>query len=132
MAFTGTKSKLHKALKVLLSLMALAAGVAELWGPAVFVSEFEQIGLGQWFRYFTGAILIIGAVLLFWEMTTGLGAVVLCAVCIGAFFAQLLVLHGDLIHTVIPAAILGAMAWRDRDHIVLLLRTATAYGNQPE
>ncbi|WP_320202064.1 DoxX family protein [Agrobacterium sp. rho-13.3] len=115
------KSKFFRGLKILLSLLALGAGVAELWGPSVFVAEFELIGFGQWFRYFTGVTLIVGSMLLFWEKTAGLGAALLCAVCIGAFFAHFFVLHGDLIHTVIPALILGAIAWRHRDQMYALL-----------
>ena len=32
----------------------LAAGAAKLMGSPIMVSEFQAIGVGQWFRYLTG------------------------------------------------------------------------------
>jgi putative oxidoreductase len=48
---------------------------------------------------------------------TSFGALLLTAVCIGAFFAQLFVLHEDVIHAIVMAAILAAIAWTYRDQL---------------
>jgi uncharacterized membrane protein YphA (DoxX/SURF4 family) len=82
------------------------------------VAEFDAVGLGQWFRYFTGALEITGAILLLTPRTTGFGALLLAAICVGAFFAQLFALHGDVIHTIVMAVILLAIAWTQRHQIL--------------
>ena len=44
-------------------------------GPeSEWVKLFQQIGAGQWFRYFTGVVEILGGVLVFipWTVTAGL------------------------------------------------------------
>jgi len=41
----------------------------------------------------------------------------LAAVCGGAFFAQRFALHGDVIHTIVMAIILLAIAWTQRDQM---------------
>lgn len=38
-----------------------AAGAAKLAGAAFMVQLFDQIGLGQWFRYVTGLVEVIGS-----------------------------------------------------------------------
>jgi putative oxidoreductase len=48
---------------------------------------------------------------------TGFGALLLAAVCGGAFFAQLFALHGDIIHAIVMAGILLAMAWTQRNQM---------------
>jgi putative oxidoreductase len=101
-------------LKILLSISFLGAGGAKLAGLPAMVSEFDIVGLGQWFRYLTAALEIIGAITLLAPRTTPIGALLLAVVCIGAFFAQLLALHGDVVHTVIMAAVLFAIAWAGR------------------
>ena len=43
--------------------MFLAAGSAKLVGVQMMIDIFNTIGLGQWFRYVTGAIEVIGGIL---------------------------------------------------------------------
>jgi uncharacterized membrane protein YphA (DoxX/SURF4 family) len=108
------------ALKILLALSFLGAGGAKLIGLSPMVAEFDTVGLGQWFRYVAAACEITGAILLLVPRTTAFGAFLLGVVCIGAFFAQLLALHGDVIHTIVIAAILFAIAWTARAQFQLL------------
>ena len=42
------------ALKIVVAALFIAAAGAKLAGVQQMVDEFNQIGLGQWFRYFTG------------------------------------------------------------------------------
>ena len=106
-------------LKIVLGLMFVGGAIFKLTGAAAAVAEFDLVGLGQWFRYFTAACEIIGAVLLVWPRTTLYGAILLAAVCIGAFVAQWQILHGDVIHTIVFTAILGAIAWAHRDQVLV-------------
>jgi uncharacterized membrane protein YphA (DoxX/SURF4 family) len=105
------------ALKLVLAALFLLAGGAKLTSAPAMVEVFEQVGLGQWFRYFTGLLEVAGALLLLWPVTTGLGAVMLLAVSIGAAVAQLLVLHEDVIHAIVLAVPLAAIAWFHRDQL---------------
>lgn len=106
------------ALKIVFALAFIGAGSAKIYGVEAMVAEFDVIGLGQRFRYFTGIVEIAGAILLLVPRTTFYGAALLTAVCIGAFFAQLAVLHGDVIHAIVMAVILGAIAWFRRKDVL--------------
>jgi uncharacterized membrane protein YphA (DoxX/SURF4 family) len=83
----------------------------------MMVAEFNQVGLGQWLRYFTAAVEIAGAVLLLWPGRTVFGALLLMFVCIGAFFAQALAIHQNIPHTIVFAAIFAAIVWAHRTQL---------------
>ena len=57
----------------LLALAFVAAGGAKLYGVPMLVEEFQHIGLGQWFRYATGGLEIMGAILLLVPRKAALG-----------------------------------------------------------
>ena len=102
-------------LKFLLAALFIFAGGAKLAGFPAMVDVFERTGFGQWFRTFTALLELVGAALLLWPSTTAFGALSLATVSVGAFFAQLLVLHEDLIHTIALILVLGAIVWTHRD-----------------
>jgi fucose permease len=60
---------------------------------------------------------IIGAIMLLTPKTTGFGGLLLAAICGGAFFAQLFALHGDIIHPIVMAIVLLAIAWTQRNQM---------------
>jgi uncharacterized membrane protein YphA (DoxX/SURF4 family) len=101
-------------LRGLLALVFAAAGSAKLAGAPMLVTEFDTIGLGQWFRYVTGLTEIAGAVLLILPRTPVYGALILLGVCCGALIAQLGPLHGDVIHVFVLAALLLLALWLTR------------------
>ena len=68
----------------------LAAGGAKLTGSPMMVSEFQAIGLGQWFRYLTGILEIGGAIALVLPRAAYYGAVLLVTVMTGALAAHLI------------------------------------------
>jgi uncharacterized membrane protein YphA (DoxX/SURF4 family) len=54
-------------------------------GPGTqWVKLFGQIGLGQWFRYFTGVVEILGGVLVLIPWTARVGLAILAATMAGA------------------------------------------------
>ena len=57
----------------------------------MMVETFEKVGVGQWFRYVTGAIEVASAILLLIPRLTPVGAALLVCTMIGAVLAQLLV-----------------------------------------
>jgi uncharacterized membrane protein YphA (DoxX/SURF4 family) len=103
--------------KLLLAALFLFAGGAKLAGLPAMVDEFDRVGLGQWFRYFTAVLELSGAALLLWPSTTAFGALVLGVVSMGAFLAQLLVLHEDVIHAIVLVVVLGAILWTHRSQL---------------
>jgi uncharacterized membrane protein YphA (DoxX/SURF4 family) len=104
-------------LKILLAAIFIFAGGAKLAGLPAMVDEFERVGLGQWFRYFTALLELGGAALLLWPSTTAFGALMLAIVSVGAFLAQLLVLHEDIVHAIVMALILCTIAWTHREQL---------------
>ena len=105
------------ALKIVLAALFLAAAGAKLAGVQQMVDEFKQIGLGQWFRYFTGVTEIIPGILLLAPAASAYAAACLTLVCVGALIAQAFILHGDVIHAIVLAVILGLIAWNGRGEI---------------
>ncbi len=80
-------------IQVLLAAMFLMAGASKLAGAAPMVQMFGTLGLGQWFRYFTGALEVLAAIFLLIPGRAIIGAALLVAVMIGAVLTHLLVVH---------------------------------------
>ena len=55
---------------------------------------FERIGLGQWFRYVTGGMQVLGGLLMCVPKTMVYGAAMLTCTMIGAVFVDLFIMHG--------------------------------------
>ena len=72
------------ALQVLLAAAFLMVGALKLAGPEMMVKQFETLGLGQWFRYLTGALEVVAAVLLLVPRWSGLGALLIIPIMLGA------------------------------------------------
>ncbi len=105
------------AVKVLLTVAFVAAGLAKLAGVYMMVATFEEIGVGQWFRYVTGIIEIAGAALLWVRGREIFGAGLLAVTMVGAVLALLIILGPSLV----PALVLGLLAtfiaWVHRDQL---------------
>jgi uncharacterized membrane protein len=88
------------------------------------VGLFAAIGLGQWFRYLTGILEVAGAILLLIPRTSGLGALMLVGVMIGAVVTHLFVIGGNPLMAIILLAITSLVAWERRQPTMNLLRGA--------
>jgi len=71
-----------------------------------WVKIFERIGWGQWFRYFTGAVQITGALLLLPRWTLTIGAGLLACTMLGAMIVDIVVLHA-VGYAFLPLVLLG-------------------------
>lgn len=114
---SGTRTASTIALWVLRATMAglfLFAGVMKLAGQPMMIAEFNQIGLGQWFRLFTGALELICGIGVLLPRFSLFAALVLLVVDAGAFVAQVTTLHTDWIHTIVIGLILGALIYLQR------------------
>lgn len=96
-------------LRLAVAVVFVGAAVMKLSSQSMMVADFARIGFGQWFRYFTGAVEVIGGLALLVPRTSVWGALVLLCVDIGAFIAQVNVLHLDWVHTVVLAVLLVAV-----------------------
>ncbi|MGP4694116.1 DoxX family protein [Agrobacterium cavarae] len=81
-------------LQIVVGLAFIAAGIAKLIGAPSMTIIFDHIGIGQWFRFLTGAIEITGGVLLLWPGRTVFGALLLTMTMIGALFTHFVLIGG--------------------------------------
>jgi putative oxidoreductase len=93
--------------KTLVTLAFLAAGIAKLASAEMMVGVFDAVGVGQWFRYVTGAIEVAAAVLLWVPGLQFIGAGLLAATMGGAVLAHIFILGTA---TMLPAVVLGLLA----------------------
>ena len=73
-----------------------------------WVALFQQIGFGQWFRYFTGVVEVGGGLLYFFPRTCRIGAVMLACTMIGAMIVHIVVRH-SVGSSLYPAVLLFAV-----------------------
>jgi putative oxidoreductase len=103
-------------LAILLAIAFTLAGGIKLIGVPGMVQEFAQIGLGQWFRYFTGALELSGAIGLLIPRVRFWAALLIAVVMVGATFTNLAVLHVPALArvTAILLALALVLAWLRR------------------
>jgi putative oxidoreductase len=104
-------------LRIMMAALFLFASFMKLAGTPNMITEFDAIGLGQWFRYLTGALEVVGGIGILVPSVSVFGAILLLAIDAGAFVAQVAVLHMDWIHTIVIGAILGTVIYLQRHQI---------------
>ena len=77
---------------IVLAVIFLSEGAAKFPESRMWVRIFDQIGFGQWFRYFTGVVEVGGAVLLLIPTTRMWGALVLACTMCGALLVHVFVM----------------------------------------
>ena len=98
-------------LQVLVAFAFLGAGFGKLSGQPMMVEMFDKLGLGQWFRYLTGAIELGSAILLLVPRLTFVGAGLLVCTMTGAVIAHLLKLGGSPVPPLVLLTLSGVIAW---------------------
>ena len=98
-------------LQVLLAAAFLMAGASKLAGNEMMVSQFETIGLGQWFRYVTAALEIAAAILLVIPGKAGFGALLLIPIMLGAAAAHLIVFKNSPAAPLVLLGLAAIVAW---------------------
>jgi putative oxidoreductase len=100
-------------LTIVLAIAFTLAGGIKLVNNPQMVQEFAQVGLGQWFRYFTGLLEVSGAIGLLIPRVRFWAALQIATVMVGATIANLTVLHTPQLAG-LTAVLLGlalALAW---------------------
>jgi uncharacterized membrane protein YphA (DoxX/SURF4 family) len=101
--------------------MFLMVGFFKLSGDPRMVGLFDAIGLGQWLRYVTGSLEVGGAVLLLIPRLSGLGALLLVSVMLGAVATHLFIVGGSALGATILLIVTGVVAWGRRKRTMNLL-----------
>lgn len=104
-----------RAVSVARALPALAVGLLFVFigygkfsNRGVWVQIFEQIGLGQWFRIFTGVVQVTGGVLMIPQRTRTAGAVLLGCTMLGAAIVDIVIMGSPI--AVVPLLLLIVIA----------------------
>jgi len=95
----------------LVALVFIAAGGAKLAGAAAMVELFAKVGLGQWFRYFTGLLEVAAGIGLLISGYAFYAAVLLAMVMAGAFIAPATVLGSSPAAPVVLFVLTGIIAY---------------------
>lgn len=82
-------------LQGLVALFLFFSGASKLFGAEMMVQLFGAVGVGQWFRYVTGLLEVVGAVLLVVPRLIPVGALLLSCVMAGAVVTHLFVIGGS-------------------------------------
>lgn len=115
-----TLNRVLWAAQILLALfMIFASGLPKIFGVEFAVQIFDQIGIGQWFRYLVGALEVAGGIGLLIPRLAGLAALCLVGLMIGATITNLGII--DLASSAPMSIGLGVVfaviAWVRRDEI---------------
>jgi putative oxidoreductase len=98
----------------------LISGLAKL-GDERLIQMFTAIGVDQWFRYLTGLIEFASAILLLIPAVSGIAALVLVPIMIGAILAHLLVVGGSPALPIGLLIIAGVVAWGRKETAIRLI-----------
>ena len=118
-----TQRRIVWGVRILLALAFNAAGISKLAGVPQMVQVFDAIGVGQWFRYLTGAVEVVGAVLLVVPSAGFFGGLLLTLTMVGAVATHLVLIGGNPLPALVLGALSAFVAWRLRP---AALRTAAA------
>lgn len=118
---SGRRRILLTAIRLFAAFAFLLAGGLKLIGIPMMVSGFEHVGLGQWFRYATGAIEVGGALLLLTPRFAGAAALLLAATMVGAIVAHLTVVPGSPLPAAVLLVLCATIAWFHRVRTLALL-----------
>jgi len=127
-AVIGNQNETSKGLNITLwviqigaAAMFLMAGANKLSGNEQMVGMFQAIGFGQWFRYLTGSLEIIGGVLLLVPSLSGIGGLLMTGVFTGAVATHLFIIGGNPTMAIVLLAASAFIAWGRRDRILKLI-----------
>ncbi|MSQ66840.1 MAG: DoxX family protein [Gammaproteobacteria bacterium] len=109
--FTTTQRRTLWGARMLLALVFGVAGAAKLAGTPQMVAMFDAINWGHWFRYLTGSVEILGAVMLLIPATSFAALLLLGGTMVGALLAHLLAVPGSPIPAIVLGGLCAGMAW---------------------
>ena len=109
-------------LQAIVATAFFAAGAAKLAGAAYMVQLFEQIGLGQWFRYATGVVEVVGALALIAPGLVWFGGLWLGGTMIFAVLTHVFVLHTSPVPAIVLGVVNALIVYLRRDELASFAR----------
>jgi uncharacterized membrane protein len=105
-------------LRIALAIIFVVVGFVKIPGSIhpMWVRLFERIGFGQWFRYFTALVEIVGGMLMLVPSATLVSGLLLASAMVGALLVHIFVI-GVGMQTVVVCLLLAgitAIIWRHR------------------
>lgn len=97
-------------LRVSAAILFLSVGLSKFESDSHWVRLFAAIGLGDWFRYVTGALQVVGGALFLVPKTVPAAAALAGATMLGAVAVHLFVLGTGVGGAIIPAIVLAFVA----------------------
>jgi uncharacterized membrane protein YphA (DoxX/SURF4 family) len=111
-----TGDRVDLALRVLLGLfLIVASAIPKLVGERYAMQIFDQIGAGDWFRYFIGLVELAGGIGLLVPRLVRAASVGLILLMVGAAYTQVFVLDQP-VFVVTPLIIMVILGWVLRHH----------------
>jgi putative oxidoreductase len=104
-------------LRVLVAMVFVYEGLDKFGTRRLWIRVFAEIGIGQWFRYATGIVEIVGAALLLIPRATTIAVTMLACTLVGAFLAHIFIIGIGVPHSVLVALLFAAVIairWRRR------------------
>ena len=95
----------------LVAVAFIGAGGTKLVGVPAMVEMFAKVGLGQWFRYFTGLLEVAGAIGLLIPRYAFYAAVLLAIVMVGAVIAEVAVIGDSPVPPAVLLVLSGIIAY---------------------
>lgn len=111
-SLSTTQRRIVWGVRIVLALAFGAAGLAKLAGVPQMIQVFDAIGAGQWFRYLTGAIELLGVALLLVPTTAFFGGLLLTATMVGGVATHLLLIGGSPLPALVLGVLSAFVAWR--------------------
>ena len=103
--------------QVALALMFLMAGGSKLAGVAAMVSLFDQVGVGQWFRYVTGVVELSAGIALLVPSAAVFGAMLLIPTMLGAIVINVFIVPASPVMPLLLLLGAAAVAWARRHQL---------------
>jgi uncharacterized membrane protein YphA (DoxX/SURF4 family) len=95
----------------IVALAFVFVGSGKLVGTAAMVELFDEVGLGQWFRYLTGLLEVVSCIGLLIPRYAFYAAVLLVIVMTGAIFTHVAVVGGSPAPAASLFVLSGIIAW---------------------
>ncbi|WP_349362054.1 DoxX family protein [Streptomyces sp. H27-C3] len=102
---------------VLALFFAVPSALPKLIAHPSAAESFDRIGFGDWFMYLMGGLELAGAIALVIPILSGVSALALSGLMVGAFITQITAFDGQNAATpLIVMALLLVIAWVRRHH----------------
>ena len=93
---------------IAIGLLFIFIGYGKFENRGMWVQIFDQIGLGQWFRIFTGVVQLSGGVLILFRRGRTIGAALLGCTMLGAAIVDIVVIGSPV--AIVPLLLLIVIA----------------------